>query len=269
MFKTKNKIALFLCMIFALSMLFGGCSIKEDSEISRQLCEDMVDHIIHDDYESAYAMVRAVASENEFQPLWNTMRDVLKDSVSYELQQKNWYQNWSNGITTTQVLFEITTDDGKICQMLIYTRDGIEGIAGLNFLDSTAFVQKTESLNIVNIFLIVLSIGCFAFSIWMFIDCLKRCKKHKALWALLTLCCAGFSLTTGPSTFKFYFRVSLLAGLTNVTADRTALTIALNVLLPLGAIIYCIMRKRLARPTEECAVNPTEENVTIERSEET
>jgi hypothetical protein len=267
--KTKNKLALLLCVILVLPLLFSGCSVKEDSVESRTLCETMLNHIIQNDYESAYQMVQAVATENEFQMLWNTMRIVLKNSTSYELQQKNWYQQWSNGVKTTQVLFEITTDDGKTCQMLIYTRDGIEGIAGLNFLDSTAFVKKTESLKTVNIFLIVFSIACFAFSIWMFVDCLKRCKKYKVLWAILTLFSAGFALTTGNSNFGFHIRFTLLAAITNISADRAALTITLTAFLPLGAIIYCLMRKRLARTAETITETASAEHAVSEHTEET
>ena len=196
-------------------------------------------------------MVRAVASEEEFQPLWNQMREVLKNSESYELQQKNWYKNWNNGVTTTQVLFEISTNDGKICQMLIYTGDGIDGIAGLNFLDSTDFVNQTDALGTVNIFLIIFSVLSFVFSAWMFIDCLKRRPNRKILWAILTLCYVGGSLTTSASEFSVNFRVSLLCALTNISADRTALAVTAAAFLPLGAIIYFFIRKRLTPPKKE------------------
>ena len=269
MLKAKNKLALFLCVILALSIFFGSCSVKEDSVESRTLCETMLNHIIQNDYESAYQMVQAVATENEFQMLWNSMCLVLKNSTSYELKQKSWYQQWNNGVKTTQVLFEITTDDGKVCQMLIYTQDGIEGIAGLNFLDSTTFVKKTESLKTVNIFLIVYSLACLAFSIWMFIHCLKNCKKYKALWAILTLFSAGFSLTTGNSNFGFHIRFTLLAAITNISADRAALTVTLTAFLPLGAIIYCLMRKRLARTAETITETASAEHAVSEHTKET
>ena len=259
MFNAKSKLSLFLCAILLLSIVFGGCSITEDSVESRALCEALVEHVIHDDYTAAYEMIQSVASEEEFQPLWSSMRDVLKNSETYELQQKNWYKNWNNGVTTTQVLFEITTNDEKVCQMLIYTMDSIEGIAGLNFLDSTDFVQKTKFAGTANLFLIVFTLACFAFSIWMFVDCLKRRLKNKALWAIITLCYAGFSLTTGASVFKFYFRFSLLAGLTSISADRTALAISVTVLLPIGALIYFLLRKRLTLPKEKPA-QPSSEN---------
>ena len=251
MTNNKGKTILLICLILSLALMFGGCTITEDSAESRALCDAMVAHIIQNDYTAAYGMVQSVASEEEFQPLWNQMRTVLKDSSSYELQQKNWYKNWNNGVTTTQVLFEISTDDGKICQMLIYTRDGIEGIAGLNFLDSTDFVNQTEVFGTVNIFLIIFSVLCFAFSIWMFIDCLKRRPNHKILWAILTLCYVGGSLTTGASEFSVNFRVSLICALTNISADRTALAVTATAFLPLGAIIYFFVRKRLTPPKQE------------------
>ena len=267
MLNQKSRGILFLCVILILSFVFGGCSVKENSEESRALCETMLDHIISDDYESAYKMVEAVATEEEFERVWTSMREVLKNSRTYEIQQKGWYQNWSNGLTTTEVLFEITTDDGKIFQMLIYTRSDIEGIAGLNFQDSTAFAQKTESLQIVGIFLAIFSLGCLVFTVWMFVDCLKRCKTRKALWAILTLCSAGFSITFGASSFSFNLRFAILAGMTSVSADSATLAVTFTVLLPIGALVYCIMRKRLTRSTEEIPANITEGPAESEISE--
>ena len=250
MMKTKIKLAIFLCTLLALSMIFGGCSIKEDSVESRELCETMVNHIIQNNYTAAYAMMRESVSQEEFDPIWQTMCDTFRDSQTFELKQKGWHKNWSNGVTTTQVLFEITTDDGKICQMAIITTDTVNGIWDLGFLDSTDFVRKTQFFSIVNIFLCIFSLACFAFSIWMLIDCLKNCKKNRNLWAVLTLIYLGFFLKTDGHAFEFKYRISVLAGITNISADRTALAIAVNALLPIGAIVYFLLRKRLREPAE-------------------
>ena len=268
MFNKKSRGILFLCVILILSLVFGACSVQEDSEESKALCQAMLDYLIADDYESAYQMVETVATEEEFERVWTTMRAVLKDSSTYELQQTGWHQNWSNGLTITQVLFEVTTDDGKIFQMLIYTRSDMEGIAGLNFQDSTEFAQKTESLQIVAVLLAIFSIGCLVFTIWMFVDCLKRCKTRKVLWAILTLCSVGFSFTLGASSFRFNLRFAILAGMTSVSADRATLAVTFTMLLPIGALVYCLMRKRLMRPTEEIPVDKTEEPADSENPEE-
>ena len=241
----KRKLILAICAILSLLVLFCGCTVKEDSEESRTLCETMLDHIIQNDYEAAFSMVSNVGSEEDFAYLWNEMRSVLQNSKSYELKQKSWYQRWTNGVTTTEVLFEVVTDDGKVCQFTIYTTDQIEGIAGLHFLDSTAFIQKTEFLSVVNIFLLVFSLICMAFSIWMLIDCLKRRLQRKILWALLTILHVGFSLTMGASAFNFKFRISLLNGISTIAANHSTLAIAITAFLPIGAIVYFFMRKRL------------------------
>ena len=57
MFNKKSRVILFLCAVLILSFVFGGCSVKEDSEESKALCEAMLHHLIADDYESAYKMV--------------------------------------------------------------------------------------------------------------------------------------------------------------------------------------------------------------------
>ena len=262
-FFTKRKIALCLCLILVLSLTLGGCEIKEDSQKSRELCEAMLDNIIKNDYTSAYGMIQESASQEEFEPLWHKMRDVLKNSKSYELEQKSWHKNFSNGVTTVRVLFEVITDDGKICQMSIITSDGMEGLYDLGFLDSTEFVQKTEFLNTVNVFLYIFSLVCFAFSIWMLIDCLKRRPKHKILWAILTLCYAGISVKTDGLAFAYQFRIDILSGVTNIISDRTALAITVTVLLPIGAIVYFIMRKRLTLADHGNTSSPLVENADV------
>ena len=260
----KRKLILAVCAILSLLMLFCGCTAKEDSVESRTLCKTMLDYIIQNDYEAAFGMVSHVASEEDFAYLWNEMRSVFQNSKSYELNQKSWHQKWTNGVTTIEVLFEAVTDDGKVCYFTVYTTDQIEGIVGLYFVDSTDFIQETESLSVVNIFLVVFSLICMAFSIWMLIDCLKRRLHRKILWALLTLLHVGFTLTTGASVFNFRFRILLFNGMSMIDTNPAMLAIAITVFLPIGAIVYFFMRKRLTIPEE-----PTAEDIPEQEQEET
>ncbi len=263
----KRKFILIICAILALSLLFSGCTPKEDSEKSRSLCETFLDYTIQNDYNAAYGMVSHVASEENFAPVWNEMRKVLKDSKSYELTQKNWYKNWNNGVTTTEVLFEVVTDNGKTCQVTIYTMDGVEGIARLQFLDSTEFVQKTSFFPVVNIFLMIFSLLCVAFSIWMFVDCMKRRLTHKVLWAILTLFHVGASVTAGASGFNFQFKIFFLFPMTNISAIPSALAVTIAVFLPIGALIYFFIRKRLTIPEQPKA--ETQPEVSKQTTDET
>jgi hypothetical protein len=246
----KRKVILLICFIFTLSFIFGGCTVIEDSEESRALCEEMLGYIIQNDFEAAYGMISHVASEEDFAYVWNEMRNVMQNSKSYEIQQKNWYKSWNNGVTTTQTLFEVITDDGKVCQFTIYTMDQIDGLARIHFLDSTEFVRKTAFLPTLNIFLAIFSLACIAFSVWMLVDCLKRRLKYKALWAILTLAHAGISVQAGATGFDFNFKFMLAFPFTRVSAIPSALAVAVTAFIPLGAIIYCFIRKRLTLPKE-------------------
>ncbi|MBE6665838.1 MAG: hypothetical protein E7603_06440 [Ruminococcaceae bacterium] len=263
----KRKFILIICAIIALSLLFSGCTPKEDSEKSRSLCETFLDYTIQNDYNAAYGMVSHVASEENFAPVWNEMRKVLKDSESYELTQKNWYKNWNNGVTTTEVLFEVVTDDEKVCQLRIYTTDGIEGLSGIHFLDSTEFIQKTEFLWILNIFLAIFSLLCVAFGVWMFVDCLKRHLRYKVLWAIITWIHAGFSVTVGATGMNFNTHFLLALPLSRISAEPSVLAITVTVFLPIGAILYFFMRKRLTLPEE--VKSETFDGVSEQTTEET
>lgn len=133
----KRKSVLIVCAILSLALLLSGCTLKEVSEESLAFSKTFLDYVLQNDSASAYAMVSHVASEEDFGYVWNEMRNVLKDAQSYEIEQQGWYRNTTNGITTTEILFEVVTDDEKVCHLRIYTTDGIESISGVHFLDST------------------------------------------------------------------------------------------------------------------------------------
>ena len=241
----KRNFVLVICAILSLALLLGGCTIKEDSEESLAFCKTFLDYVIQNDYDAAYAMASHVASEDDFSAVWNEMRNVLQNSKSYEIQQTGWYKNTTDGVTTTEVLFEVVSDDGKVCQIRIYTTDGVEGISGLHFLDSTEFVQKTAFIPILNIFLGIFSLACLAFGIWMFVDCLKRKLRYKILWAIITWIYAGISLTVGATGMNFTSHFLFLIPITKISSNPSTLAITASVFVPLGAIVYFFMRKRL------------------------
>lgn len=241
----KRNLIFVICAILSLALLFGGCTVNEDSAESLAFCETFLDYVIQNDYDAAYSMVSHVATQEDFTAVWNEMRNVLQNSKSYETEQTGWYQRTTNGVTTTEVLFEVVSDDGKVCQIRIYTTNGVDGIAGLHFLDSTEFIQETEYFSIVNIFLIIFSLVCLAFTVWMLIDCLKRRMRYKVLWVILTMCHLGFSIMKSVSSFNFQFEFYFLFPISRISADPSALAVLVAVFFPVGAIIYFFMRKRL------------------------
>jgi len=264
--RSKRKLTALLFIVLLLLPMLSGCSLREDSGNSRQLCEDFIDHVIANDYDAAYGMVSHVCSKDEFAPLWNNMRESFKDSSAYELKQTGWNKRLNNGITKTTVAFELVTDDEKICYVSIVTFDNIDGISGLHFLDSTEFKESTSFVTIINIVLTCIFIAGFVFTVWMFIDCIRRRVKRKVLWAIVILIGFGFSLTWGEDVFGFKLKLTLLSAMCNMVANLSSLSLTLNVALPIGAIVYFFMRKKLTLPPpEEVTAEPptvsTEEDV--------
>ncbi|MBQ1225969.1 MAG: hypothetical protein IIX75_02640 [Clostridia bacterium] len=260
---TANKrrpIAL-LCLLLVSLFLLGGCSIGEDSSESRTLCEEFLDYVIEDNRSAAYDMCKNVASEKEFNTVWEYVRAIFKDSKSYELKQMRWDKNTKNGVTSTTVTFEATTDDEKICMIYLVTMPEIEGIAGVHFTDVTEFVEKTKGVEAVNIILRIVSLAVFGFVIWMFVDCMKRSIKKKVLWAIII--CAGFAVSvTYGAGFGLNFRLTIPFALSGIGINLATLTTTITLALPLGAIIYFFARKKL--PLKE-----TVQNISAEASQET
>ena len=244
---TKRKIGALICALLILALTFCGCDIdiKEDVKTQKQLCEKMIDRVIENDAEGAYALVSDVGTKEEFLPVWEEMRGALKESKSYEIKATGWKTNINNGNEITQVTLEVTTDDGKTCQFTVTTL-GDGSVAGLHFLDSTDFIESTSYVPAVKIVLMLISLAFAAFSVWMFVDAIRRRMKRKVWWVLLTLVHAGITLVTGPSQFNIKFNVKLVFGLSDVAVYNSSLAVAIGIFIPVGAIIYFFMRKKLS-----------------------
>jgi hypothetical protein len=124
---------------------------------------------------------------------------------------------------------------------------------------------------VVNAVLKVISLAFMAFTVWMFVDVLRRRMNRKVIWVLLTLIHAGISLVIGPSQFNIKFNFKIAIGLSGITAYNSSLAVATSVLLPVGAIIYFFVRKKLTAQfdaenqaeTQNGQQNPEEEQTSV------
>ncbi len=246
--QNPKKLLLLVCSVVLVVFMMCGCSMQEDATNGKQLCEKFIDYVIENDYNSAYNMVSAVASKDEFDALWTYVHPIFENTTSYELKQTGWNKKWSNDITLIQVAYEATTNDGKVCQLTVSSIDDMKTIYGLHILDSTEFVKRTSYISAVNVVFMIISLVGFAFSIWMLIDCIKRRMKNKVLWIILIFVGVSFGITIGQGTFGTKFVLSLILALSSITADNTTLAVTTNIALPVGAIIYLFMRKKLTLP---------------------
>ena len=248
-------ILLILCALTLLSLV--SCAADMDVGDNTVLAEQFMYHLMHDDYAAAYDMVKERVSDTDFRAYWATIRTAVADAETYEMEQIGWNVNRSGGLTTRTTAYQVYPDNGRTILLRIVTRDDIECIAGVHFSDVTDFLKHTETfVPTVSIILLVVSGLALAFTVWMFVDCLRRKMKYKVLWAILIFGAIAVTVTSGE-TSGLQFHIGLALQTSSMVADPGLLAVVTKVAVPVGAILYCCLRKRFTvvpnAPAEESA----------------
>jgi len=239
----KPAFVILLCLL----MLFSMSSCRADREIGNntELGEQFLDYVLANNYDAAYDMVKGAGDAESFQVYWDGIRELAEGASSYELEQIGWNVTVKNGVKTSTTAYQVYFDNDKIVLFRVVTADNVEGIAGLHVSDATEFVNRTDTVvPAFNVAVIVVSILEIAFVIWMFIDCLRRKVKVKVLWAILIFFGISVTLSLGDySGIKFSFGIMLQTG--SVAADPALLSVVTKIVVPVGAIVYFFLRKKL------------------------
>ena len=269
--KTVTKIAALLCLLL-LALTLASCTPETDIGNNTELSRQFMDHVMADDYDSAYGMVKATVTDADFRPYWQTMQTAVNGAATYELRQIGWNVNRSNGVTTRTTAYQVYLDNDRTILLRTVTRDGIAGIAGIHFSDITDFIRTTDTyVPVMNIVLQCVSVLCLAFTVWMIVDCLRRKLKYKIVWILLIFFGIVFTVTTGK-TSGFNFNIGLFFTFSSMVADPALIAVVTKVYLPLGAILYLCLRKKFyvtpETPAPEAA-SPEDSFAPIAPAEET
>lgn len=236
-----------LLLMFCLTTVVSISSCKADINIGNntELGTRFMDCVITDNYDDAYDLIKNTVTPSDFNDYWQIIQPVADGAKTYKMEQVGWNVNRSNGQTTRTTAYEIYFDNGKIALLRIITCDGIDGIAGLYFSDTTDFISDTDSfVPTVNVILFIFSILAIAFSVWMLVDCIRRKINHKVLWLILIFLGISFTITIGE-TSGINFMIGLILRMSTIVADIGAMAVKINIIIPLGAILYFILRKKL------------------------
>lgn len=264
----------FTCLVIlcALTVLTLVSCLSADKKVGNhtELSNEFITNVINDDYDDAYAMVEATVIDAEFREYWNQMQYVVDGAENYEIEQIGWNVNTTNGVTTSTTAHQVYFDNGKTILFRVTTQEGIEGIAGIYFSDATEFLNDTETfVPTTRIVLIVYSVLAIAFCIWMLVDCIRRKIKRKPLWIILILVGISFTVTVGE-TSAFKFMIGLMLQGSSVVADPSILSVVIKLVVPVGAIVYLCLRKKLtAVPESVDSPDGTSEAIDYSESVET
>ena len=240
-----------LMTALVLLVTLTSCTPEVDYGNSIKLSDQFMDHVIADDYDSAYGMVKATVTDPDFRDYWETIRSVAEGAETYTKLPVQRNATRSGGVTTITTAYQVNLDNGRIVLLRVVTQDGIEGIAGIHFSDITEFIHTTDTyVPVLQAIVMVFSLLCMAFTIWMFVDCLRRKMKYKFVWAILTVFGIALNLTVGE-TFSFSFNIGLFVQMSTVQVDPGLVAVVTKLVTPVGAILYlCLRKKFTAEPSK-------------------
>lgn len=255
----RRALPLLVIALVLLSTLIS-CTPEVDYGDSIKLSDQFMDYVIADDYDSAYSLVKATVTDPDFRDYWNTIRLVAEGAETYTKLPVQRNATRSGGVTTITTAYQVNLDNGRIVLLRVVIRDGIEGIAGIHFSDITDFLASTDTyVPVLQAIVLVFSLLCMAFTIWMFVDCLRRKMKYKHVWALLTVFGIALNLTVGE-TFSLSFDIGLFVQMSTVQVDPGLVAVVTKLVIPVGAILYLCLRKKFTivpkQPEEEVAADP-------------
>ena len=241
--KLKKLTFILLILVFALGVsCFGGCSAATETD-ARAVTTEFLDLLIKKDYSAAYEYFSGVDKES-FYEFCGRMSAELEGVEEFSLKQTKWSRTTKNGVTYYSYTFEMLTDKDKsyVVETVYLAED--DSFYTFNITGQTA-LSSTEIMPF-KLITLALSLASIGFCVWMVIDCARRRLRKKALWIILILCGFAFTVTFGYN-FGINFSLMLALPLWQVTSDSLCTSIKASV--PLGAIIYCILRNKITVPT--------------------
>ena len=272
----KNLVKSVCIIILTVFMLCSGCTAVlqelENAEV-RQSSEKMLDALIANDFQTAYSLVNKICTEEDFKPAFTQMQELLGNADTYELRLLSIYTNGTitNGqkIRSVSSVYEMMTQNGRIIVSI-----KIDDQVGLNSFYLTPY-EKTDyyftgTLNNMKdataaqwgfLLLNVIAIG---FTVFALVDCSRQKIKKKILWILLLL--LGFvslGATISSTSFRLNFNIGWLTAYSALIRYGSG-TVMLQLMLPVGTIIYFAMRRFLLKESTPVIVTSEKEPETME-----
>ncbi len=240
---------LVLAVLLAALTLFTSCGSSIFEELSKDsdsdvFCRTFIDHVIADEKEETYQMFNGMCSRADFEELWTSFRATADGADSADIHMTGFWFYTENGGDFFKGQYFVEYSNGSTMNLSLVFADG-ETIYQIIYLDVTDFyADAVKTSGILNIVLGVYSLLVLAFCVWMIVDCARRPMKKKPLWIILIIAGVSLTLRIGEHS-TFSFMIGLFVQSSSASVDLDYLAIATRIIVPVGAIVYFLMRKRL------------------------
>lgn len=235
----KRIFALFSVFLTLLCLLFAsGCSASEHDAIG--ITREFIDSIIADDYDTAFSYF-ADTDKASFDDFYSRMRSKLEGVRSYTLDYTSSSRKIENGVSYYYFTFELIAEETGFSIETYFDQN--DKLHTVNFLPKTAL--SSREIKPYKMVSAAFSLAAIGFCVWMIVDCAKRNVRKKALWILLVLAGFAFNITFG---YRFNIGFSFVLALPISSVSSDSLCTSLRMALPFGAILYCMLRKKMTVP---------------------
>lgn len=269
----RRAFSLLLLLLICIGLSSCGGNLFE--ERYREPCVVFVDALIADDTDAAYATFAPdVTTHEQFQEFWQQAAPMFSGQGSYVLRQVGWNAQLTGELKTYKETYILRFDDSlKTYQISIMGAEGITGIVSFyvqEVSDAVVFGQENDAPVFLQILFGILSVAAIAFTVWMLIDCIRRPMAKKG-WTLLLIVLGGITVgfTRGMKlSYKTNFALSLFFGTSSIIMDSELSTLQISVYIPIFAVAYFLIRKKIKPPAAPAAEFPAEANEEVARTDE-
>ena len=253
-------------LVLTLLLALCGCDPREAIEENpaiRQGVDTVLKSLMAEDADSCYGAFNSEVSREAFDSAFALMCDVLQGIESYELTRSGYNYYNRNGVVTIQQSYWMISGE----QEFLVDAAIVEGAPGLKSFyitpkeQTTAYYTGTpghmKDAGILQWVVLSLGVASAIFILWMMVDCLRRKPRRMAVWLVAILLGAvvfRLSYSAGSINFRVNFGINL--SLSSLIRYGNG-SFALNLLIPVGAIVYLIKRKQL--PPRKAEVMPEEQ----------
>jgi hypothetical protein len=233
------------------SLMLSSCQIEGTTygQAAKRLTTVMLDGFANDDMDQAYTVINEeYISYSELISISNYLDSVLGKSNYYKMEQVGFNKAKLEGSSKEifAIIYEISAGGTRVVTMEVAMRGGdVNSICGLDLLDTSYVNSTVDDMKPLNIVLIIYTVLTSLFTLWMFVSCCRRRIAHKRWWALLTLVGAFVRISLLESGWRFFAMLTFILNVSRVAGDIVSAAVNVTVGIPVGAIIYFLMRKKI------------------------
>ncbi len=247
----KKIFSLFFALL--LCLLLASCELETEqgNEIKAQ-CQIFLDAAISEDAASARKVLAEEMDDDSFAKTFPIICEYINGVKTYTLTQTGFNSGIDNGFSYYEAIFTMKTNVGNF-ELRAMEVEGYEGLYNFNITSEedldpsyTGTITSIKDSNVFQILILIFSAACIAFTIFALVDCCKHKMKYKPLWIIIILCgVVAFTITFNDTDVNFKAKVAaILFSYSYLQIYETGAFI-FNLSLPVGALVYFILRKKL------------------------